>query len=522
MNSRRRFLAALVVVAALLLSSLACISSSAMPAPTATVAATAPAGPTSQCKIPDLTGMDQQSAMKNLAALGLTPVKTLDYSDTIPADSVIITDPPPGTTLDSCQSNVTIVISMGPRQPGALTPLAQKDTPAAPDLIPTPDMSSSLDKPMYNILYQENFDTLKDGMNPAWKVKINPGGSMSTKDGTLVVTGTALAQVGDASWQDYRITLTSITGSGYGLVVFFRTQSDTSNSMAMSCQDRPSGAGNPGNALHCELFRIINNVQTRIEAAYPADVCPSICNIMIEAVGNAYRFVFNGVEQFKITDDTFKNGGAGLYVKSPAQPWTLSSFNVSTPPHPASPGEALFRDDFKTGAWDTGSYDSDFATYDQSMLDGTYRWHIKAKKGVAQKQCMKAVSLPGVFTFTVNVKVINGPKDIAYGLVFRCQDSGNLYYYNVSDNGAWGFFKLINSQWNRVVGEDTSPVTPDQVNQLQVIGDGTNYAFVLNGHLIQQVTESQFKNGGIGLGVELANPGDEATVEFDNLSITYP
>jgi hypothetical protein len=28
--------------------------------------------------------------------------------------------------------------------------------------------------------------------------------------------------------------------------------------------------------------------------------------------------------------------------------------------------------------------------------------------------------------------------------------------------------------------------------------------------------------GGIGLGVELANPGDEATVEFDNLSITYP
>ena len=521
MNYRRRFLPALVVVAALLLSSLACISSSANPPkPTATASSPAPAGQASKCKIPDLAGMDQQSAMKNLAALGLTPVKTLDYSDTIPADSVITTDPPPGTTLDTCENEVTVVISMGPRQTGAVTPPAQS-TPAEPPQFPTPDMSSAFDKPMYNILYLENFDTLKDGMNPAWKVKINPGGSMSTKDGTLVVTGTTLAQAGDASWQDYRITLTSITGSGYGLVVFFRTQSDTSNTMAMSCQDRPTASGT-GTALHCELFRIINNVQTRIEAAYPADVCPSICSIMIEAVGNVDRFVFNGVEQFKITDDTFKTGGVGLYVKSPTQPWTLSSFDVSTPPHPASPGDVLFRDDFKTGAWDTGSYDGDYASYDQSMLDGKYRWHIKAKKGVAQKLCMKAVTLPGVFTFTVNVKVISGPKDIAYGLVFRCQDSSNLYYYNVSENGPWGFFKLINLQWNRVVGEDTSPVTPGQTNQLQVIGDGTNYAFILNGHLIQQVTESQFKNGGIGLGVELSNPGDEATVEFDNLSITYP
>ncbi len=519
MNSRRRFLPAVVVAAALLLSSLACINFGAL-TPQATATAAPPAGQASKCKIPDLAGMDQQSAIKNLSALGLTPVKTLDYNDTIPADAVITTDPPPGTTLENCQSEITLVISMGPRQAGAITPLAQT-TPVAPDLVSTPDMSSAFDKPMYNTLYREDFNTLKDGMNPAWKVKITTGGAMSTKDGTLVVTGTALAQIGDTGWQDYRITFTSITGSGYGFVAFFRTQTDTTNSMAMSCQDRPASSGN-GNALHCELFRIVNNVQTRIESAYPADVCPSNCNIMIEAIGNTYRFVFNGVEQFKISDDTFKNGGVGFYVKSAAQPWTLSSFDVSTPPHPASPGDTLLRDDFKTSTWDTGSYDGDYASYDQSMVDGKYRWHIKAKKGVAQKLCMKAVTLPGVFTYTVNVKVISGPKDVAYGLVFRCQDSANLYYFNVSENGPWGFFKLIDLQWNRVVGEDTSPVIPGDTNQLQVIGDGTNYALLLNGRLIQQVTESQFKMGGIGLGVELANPGEEATVEFDNLSISYP
>ncbi len=435
MNSQRRFHLIMVVVAALLLSSLACIGSNVI---TPKSTPTSPAEQTSKCKIPDLAGMDQQRALDSLMALGLTPVKTLDYSETIPADAVITSDPTPGTALDTCEGEITLVISMGPRQAGAST------TPGEPNQAPTPDMTSAFDQPMYNTLYRENFDTLKDGLNPAWKVKINPGGAMSTKDGTLVVTGTALAQVGDANWQDYRITFTSITGSGYSFVAFFRTQSDTTNSMAMSCQDRPAGSGS-GNALHCELFRIVNNVQTRIETTYPADECPSICNIMIEAIGNAYRFVFNGVEQFKISDATFKNGGVGFYVKTAAQPWTLSSFDVSTPPHPASPGDILFRDDFKTSAWDTGSYDTDFASYDQSMVDGKYRWHIQAKKGVAQKICMKAVTLPGVFTYSVNVKVISGPKDIAYGLVFRCQDSANLYYYNVSENGPWGFFKLIDS-----------------------------------------------------------------------------
>jgi len=525
MNSGLRFLPTMVIVSALLLSSLACISSSVItPRQTSTPLAEQTATPqtsqTSKCKIPNLSGMDQQTAMKNLASLGLTPVKTLEYSNTIPADSVITTDPPPGTILPSCNIDVTIVISMGPSQVVANTPLAQ-DTPSALTQVPTPDMSSAFDKPMYNFLYLENFDTLKDGMNPAWKVKINPGGAMSTKDGALAVTGTAIAQVGDTSWQNYRITFTSITGSGYAFVAFFRVQSDTSNAMALSCQDRASSTGS-GNALHCELFRIINNAQTRIDIPYPEDVCPSICSIMIEAKDANYRFVFNDVEKFKISDETFKNGGAGFYVSSTSQPWTLSSFDVSTPPAPASPGQILFRDDFKTSAWDTGSYDDDYATYEQTLADGKYRWHVKAKKGVALKQCLKVVTPPGVFTLSMNVKVISGPKDTTSALIFRCQDSSNLYYFNISENGPWGFYTLLNGQWNKIVGEDTSAIIPGETNQLQVIGDGTNYALFLNGNLLQQVTETEFKMGGIGLGVELSNPGDEATVEFDNLSVSYP
>jgi len=374
---------------------------------------------------------------------------------------------------------------------------------------------------MYNTVYLERFNPLNNGLDPAWKVKINPGGAMSTKDGALVVTGTVMAQVGDASWQNYRITFSSVTGSGYSFVAFFRVQSDTSNSMAMSCQSQASSAGS-GNALHCEWFRIVNKVQTKITGTFPAEVCTGTCSILIEAKDNNYRFAFNGAEQFTFSDDTFKDGGVGFYVSSPIQPWTLSAFDVSETPHPASPGLILFRDDFKTSAWDTGSYEGDFAIYDQALVDGKLQWHVKAKQGVALKNCVKAINLPQVFTLSVDVKVLSGPKDSTYALMFRCQDNTNLYYFNVSENGPWGFYKLINGEWNKIVGEDTSPVSPGEVNHLQVIGDGTSYAFVLNGHLLRQVSESEFQAGGIGLAVELANPGDEATVEFDNLVINIP
>jgi len=465
--------------------------------------------------------VDQLIAMKNLASLGLTPVKTLDYSNTIPVDSVITTDPAPGTTIESCQVDVTVVISMGPRQSSASTPFAQI-TLDVPTQAPTPDMSAALDNPMYNTVYQERFNPLNNGLDPAWKVKINPGGAMSTKDGALVVTGTVLAQVGDTTWQNYRITFSSISGSGYSFIAFFRAQGDTSNSMAMSCQSQVAASGDSGTSLHCDWFRMVNKAQTKISGTYPAEVCTNICNIMIEAKDNNYRFVFNGVEQFNFSDDTYKTGGVGFYVSSTTQPWTLSSFDVSTPPHPASPGEILFRDDFKTSAWDVGSYDNEYATYEQTMVNGTYQWHVKAKQGVALKECIKAINLPKVFTLSVDVKVLSGPKDATYALTFRCQDNNNLYYFNVSENGPWGLYKLIDGGWTKIVSEDTSPVTPGQTTRLHVIGDGTNYALLLNGHLLRQVIESDFQMGGIGLGVELANPGDEATVEFDNVIINIP
>jgi len=516
MPEYRNFLV-LLFAATLLLSSQACAGPSApLPASTATQVTAKSSG----CKIPNLPGVDQQSALKSLAGMGLNPTKIFVPSDTIPVGAVITTDPVPGSTLLSCQGEITVVISLGPGQNLASSPSAQ-DTPTAPATGPTPDMSATLDKPMYNTVYQESFNTLTNGLDPAWKVKINPGGVLSTQNGALVVTGTVIAQVGDSSWQNYRITFNSIDGSGYAFVAFFRIQQDTSNSMAMSCQNLADSTGSD-TSLHCDWFRVVNNVQQKIEGTYPAMVCTNTCDIIIEAKDNNYSFVFNGVEQFKFSDDTYKNGGAGFYVSSKTRPWTLSTFDVSEPSLPASPGQILFRDDFKTSVWDTGKNDSDYATYDQEMVNGKYQWHIKAKQGVSVKDCVKAINLPKVFTLSVDVKVLSGPPDATYGLMFRCQDFNNLYYYNVSESGPWGFYKLINGDWTWIVGEDTSPVTPGQTNQLQVIGDGTNYAFFLNGHLIQQVSESEYQSGGIGLGVELANPGDEATVEFDNLSINIP
>jgi serine/threonine-protein kinase len=66
-------------------------------------------------EVPDLRGKDVVHVLEILTDLGLNAkVRQLDYSDTVPADAVILQDPNPGDTIKKGR-DVRIVISKGPR-----------------------------------------------------------------------------------------------------------------------------------------------------------------------------------------------------------------------------------------------------------------------------------------------------------------------------------------------------------------------------------------------------------------------
>jgi beta-lactam-binding protein with PASTA domain/predicted Ser/Thr protein kinase len=65
-----------------------------------------------QVTIPDVAGQDPGTATNTLVDAGLTPTRGDEASDTVPAGTVIRTDPPAGTPVDKGAS-VTVIVSSG-------------------------------------------------------------------------------------------------------------------------------------------------------------------------------------------------------------------------------------------------------------------------------------------------------------------------------------------------------------------------------------------------------------------------
>jgi hypothetical protein len=296
---------------------------------------------------------------------------------------------------------------------------------------------------------------------------------------------------------------------------------DLKNGYVMSCKDAAS-SGSRSAVLHCEWYRIDDGKRVDLPGTIPGDVCTGTCDLVVEAKGAIFRFLFNGQEKFTFSDEKYPTGLVGFTANSPSAPLRMYSFDVSAPNHPASPGETLFRDDFKTGGWPTGSAEDEFAVYEQSLANGRYRWDVTAKQSLALKQCNTDVTLPDVFTFTATFRPLTGPTDMSYNLIFNCQDLNNLYFFRVNAGGSFGLYKFQNGEWETIRYDAPTVIEPADSYSLQVIGGSGYYLLLLDGILLGTFQDDSFAHGGIGVGLELFHPGDQALVEVDDVLINIP
>ena len=93
--------------------------------------------PAQVCQVPDVVGMDQAAAEGMLAGVGLQPVKSSQYDATVPEGAVISQEPPAGTRLEPCESDVVLAISLGPEPQPTSAPTAT-EAPPTPTATSTP------------------------------------------------------------------------------------------------------------------------------------------------------------------------------------------------------------------------------------------------------------------------------------------------------------------------------------------------------------------------------------------------
>ncbi len=466
------------------------------------------------CSVPDLTGMDQEVARRKLIDLGLTPVKTEQHHDAIPVGLVVSLDPSPGTQLDPCQGEIAMSVSLGPSEQEE--PTATPAPSATPEAAPPED-----DFPLFfSLAYEEPFEEGFAGFRPEWGVDADPSNARANEYGELVTEGYVAAYVGDESWFNYHLTF---GGADYSqieqLFVMARTQ-DERNFVGMECF--PSEGW-----LACEGHKVIDGqVQGAPGFQMTTRMCTLDqlqCDIVFEAIGDQFRVFVNGEQKAGFTDDTFTQGGVGFVVDGR---WVLDYFEVLDPGGPASHSFTLFRDDFDTHTWSTGAMDDEYASANQTIADGKYHWELTAYQGVVFQELHELrlnsapEDFPYHFSLSASAEVLSGSQGAAYGLLFRCEDHDNLYYFRVSQAGDAGLSASEGGEWIELVAPThAAALQPGGRNELRVVAQGTRFSFWINGEFVFQASDDRHATGDIGLAAELMEQGDEMVIEFDDVRV---
>jgi hypothetical protein len=119
----------------------------------------------------------------------------------------------------------------------------------------------------------------------------------------------------------------------------------------------------------------------------------------------------------------------------------------------------------------------------------------------------------------VDAKLISGPLDFGYGVVFRSDTNHSEYGFLISSDGHWTAYKLVNNQLTHII--DWTATAQVQQNKgahnlITVYFKGAHMNFFVNGMLVGQADDDTFSSSGtIGL---TASAGQN--IVFANFSVT--
>lgn len=253
--------------------------------------------------------------------------------------------------------------------------------------------------------------------------------------------------------------------------------------------------------------------------------------LRIDAVGPEMTFYVNGQVVSQLTDSDYTNGEIGFFNETIESTQAHIHFDaikvgewVESSSAPVSQDEttAVFYDDDFTdtaSGWPTElEFDNAYFGYHEPDY-----YHVE----VSVPSDRKIVSLPDHqfdnFTVESNVFVWVSSSDISgefiYGLIAR--RSGNFYYAFVISpfSKRWQILKSEPSGLTTLAeGNDTSIQGFVQSDLLRIDAEGSDLAFHINGHMVEQLNDPSFTVGEIGFYVETQS-STLAHIHFDSLTV---
>lgn len=177
--------------------------------------------------------------------------------------------------------------------------------------------------------------------------------------------------------------------------------------------------------------------------------------------------------------------------------------------------------DSNKNKWLTEAADDEFSNTNYQVVDGKYRWEVTAHKPFMGWVRVSTKKL-GDFYVSFDIQQVSGPDTADFGVVFREDNDGNLYYFAITNNGQYAFYEY-NSEWSTLIEwTETDLIKKDEVNRITVVAEGSQFTFFINDQYLASFTDEHLAKGTVALAIELANENDEAVFEFDNVELRVP
>ncbi|MCJ7702421.1 MAG: tetratricopeptide repeat protein, partial [Anaerolineales bacterium] len=172
--------------------------------------------------------------------------------------------------------------------------------------------------------------------------------------------------------------------------------------------------------------------------------------------------------------------------------------------------------------WPVGVEEDRWARSNWQLINGVFRWEIKAKQYVYWYAYPNHGPLDD-FYLGVDIRKVSGAEDAIYGVVYRVEDNNNLYFLQIYDPWIYALWRIYNGEWLELIDwSKAGDIHPGQFNRIEVLAEGSEFSFAINGQKVGTASDDRLEVGGIGIAIQLFAKNDQAIFEFDNLVIRAP
>jgi len=127
-----------------------------------------------------------------------------------------------------------------------------------------------------------------------------------------------------------------------------------------------------------------------------------------------------------------------------------------------------------------------------------------------------------------DARLSSGSQESHFGVLCRCVDVDNFYYFAISADGYYAIFRRVDGGDLEILTGDGNGMVPslairtgEQANRILAVCQEDELSLYVNGELLEMVTDDAHVQGDVGIGAGSGSGGD-VRVQFDDFVVTEP